>query len=611
MSQFQSLALLQAHALIPSVMNYLVSDLTELCALAASVSDVVDDIAIPVGPTDRAPLEAFHDFMKRRRPELVGISAYTCTVKSGLRYAEIAKRYGATVVMGGYHPSAMPEQLLDSPFVDVVVRGEGELTLRDLILHGPSRDVPGLVFKEGGEVVFTGERELIRDLDALPLPRRELRPPRFGLDGLNYHVDSVYTSRGCTAKCTFCANHLVGKRWRKRSVESVIEELISIAPATGKKPKLVKLWDPNFLTHAPRVAELCDQIIAHGLHHRFRFMAETRIEDIVRGRDVLKKMAEAGFYHLGTGVESPSEETLKTLNKGKNSGPEAVRTAVQAVADSGMALAKFFIIGHPRESVEDILDYADFAVSPGIRQQASHFFILTPYPGTGTFDQYDAAGWITNKDWDLYSNYTAVIEANGIPPADLQALSGALALQSSMLKRFARGEPFSTIAGKLLALTLAFCKVVQTQSSWSETTRENSVWEMVSRLRGAPARPRESDRGTRWFHPNALRFHRAGRAPIVVGLEIDGGEEKISVRCEKGERRTPAPGLTLNVSLDHLMRLARAIDARKTPHDAITLIFNPRAMRLRWLGSLAGQAARTALLLAAMGLFHLGSAVKR
>lgn len=596
MAAYSSVALVSAHPQIPAFLSYGISDLVELCSLAAFIRDVVDEVSIPVGPADRDPLAGFSTFVGERRPQLVGISAYTCGIASALRYARIARESGALVAVGGYHASALPDELLASDDIDAVVRGEGEHTLRELVLDGPSRQIRGLSFKDGRQVVHNPGRPLIDDLDTLPAPLREIRPRRFGLDGDDYHVDTVYASRGCRGNCTFCANRLVGRRWRPRSSQRVVEELASIAPGRRRKPKLIKLWDADFLTDAGRVLELCDQIIAAGLHTRFRFVAETRVNDIIRARGILGRMREAGFHSLGTGVESPNPDTLRWIRKAVE--PEAVQQAARLVASSGMSFSEFFVIGCANETVSDILAYADFAVAGGHRKQSAYFFILTPYPGTQVWTEYSQQGLVASRDWNLYTNYHAVIEPNGIPRLTLQALAGTLPMQHTLAKRFARGEPFSRLALKMMVILLASAKATLAQTSYRREELEDCVWQSLAYLRDVAPRQR-SGRQRRNLR---LMFYPRGHDPIAVTFASDGSTDRIVVT--RGEPAAARGTTTWRFSLQHLHRLVELIDVRRTGHDLLVLIFRPTAMRLTWLLGLALQAVRLAPTLVAIVAFH-------
>lgn len=247
MSFFRRIALVRAHQRIPLVDPLYISDLTELCTLGAVVREHVDWVRIPVMPTDRHPLADFERFVRTERPDLVGVSSFTCGIHSAYEYAEIARRYGAYVVFGGYHPSALPEEVLNDGCVDAVVRGEGEETFAELVRSGPSEVVRGLSWRDGQRLVHNPDRPVILDLDSIPLPAREIRPPRFGLESLDYHTDTIYTSRGCKAKCHFCANALIGKNWRTRSNTNVLQELLGLQATPRGRPKYIKIWDPSTL----------------------------------------------------------------------------------------------------------------------------------------------------------------------------------------------------------------------------------------------------------------------------------------------------------------------------------------------------------------------------
>jgi magnesium-protoporphyrin IX monomethyl ester (oxidative) cyclase len=600
-AEFGSVALLKADQPIPAFLSYGISDLVELAGLAAFIRELVDDIAIPVGPCDRDPISGFAAYAKKRRPQLVGISTYTCGARSAFAYAKIAKQYGAYVVVGGYHPSALPEEMLSNPDIDAVVRGEGEETLAELVTDGPSPQVLGLSYKDGSNIAHNPERPLITDLDRLSLPLRQLRPGRFGLDGQSYHTDTIYTSRGCKARCAFCANHLVGKQWRQRSIDKVMAELATIPPGQLQKPKKVKLWDPNFLTDVERISELCKQIIAAGFHQRFRFVAETRIEDIIRAKEILPLLKRAGICQLGSGIESPNQETLKLHRKGVKI--EWVDQAAQLLDDNGIHFGKFFIIGHSNESVADILQYPTFAATPRHRSQNSFFFALTPYPGTRIFDEYQQQGLIKSFNWDLYTNYCAVVEPAGIPRYTLQALLGAVIVQCSLNKRFARGEPFSKLAGKTLALLLANARALLLDDACSPAQAADNIWQALGHLRQTPARP-SSEKRSGALALRAIRLFHRNQPPFTLRIYREDGSERLLPTFDTRDSAVPRL-TTLNLDTSHLLWLARTIDPRRDGHDLITLYLAPRKLRLGWVISLLWQAVKVLGILGVMAGFHL------
>lgn len=606
MTGFQKIALLHSHPRVPLTQDYYVSDLIELCSLAAVIREQVEHVSIPVTPADRDPLGSFERFMRKSRPDLVGISCFTCSAKSAFEYARVAKKYGAFVITGGYHPSALPEEMLASNDFDAVVRGEGEMTFKELVAGASLDTIAGLSMNKGGAVIHNPDRPLIDDLDALPLPLREIRPPRFGLSGLDYHVDTIYTSRGCRGKCSFCANHLVGKAWRQRSIESVMAELLTITPPRRRSFKWVKFWDPCFLTDSDRIEELCDRILENGLERHFRFIAETRTEDVIRGREVLGKMRKAGFARIGCGIESPNRKTHVNLNKGINL--KHVQQAADLLDEADIMFSKFLIIGHENEDEADILNYPDYALSQGVDRQNTTFFVMTPYPGTQLGARYREQDLITSFDWDLYTNFGSVIAPSGISSLRLQTLHCGVKAKYGLYRRFNQGAPLSKGLSKLFEALFIHTKMMVFSGQYSAAEVEESLWEALAAVGGSdeerPCRNRTKGRAARDL---AIAFHARDRAPVIIRLSHCDGMERLTIDVsEAGNDGDGRKVKTYHISLGRIVRLTERTDYRKLAHDAMTFRTSPRGFKLRWLPSTVAGLARVFAGLAGMGIFHLG-----
>ena len=566
MAAFRSVALIQSHLQVPAWHIYYVPDLVELCMLAAVVRDRVNDVAIPVSPTDRDPYATFERFMRRRRPDLVGISSFTGGAVTARAYAEIAKRHGAFVVVGGYHASALPEEVLADPHVDAVVRGEGEEAFPELVRTGSPEGIQGVSYRDNGSFVHNPQRPPIADLDAFPPPLREIRPERFGLAGLDYHTDTIYGSRGCRGKCVFCANHLVGGAWRGRSLEKQIAELETIRPPRRGPWKYVKFWDSCFLENPERVAALCTMILERDIQKPFRFIAETRAEDVVRAAEILPLMRRAGFARIGVGVESPSRATHRTLRKGLNLAH--VERAAELLTAASIQFSKFLIVGHQGESEADILAYPDYSLNHGVRLQNTTFFVMTPYPGTDLAASYRQQGLIESEDWNLYTNFGAVVAPNGIPSTRLQVLHAAVGIRYGALRRFLAGKGFASVAEKLFEPLLLLAKVElirgrQSPPEIAAAMRDALVAAGTPGPRSRPTRRRLTDR-------LALRFHLDDGSSVTVGMiERDGRQELAFAgarRLEEGRRH-----LELHVSLERLVALGMRLNYQRLGSDGMTL----------------------------------------
>jgi magnesium-protoporphyrin IX monomethyl ester (oxidative) cyclase len=604
MMGFRSVALLQAHQRLPAVHDYYVPDLVELCGLAAMVREGVDDLAIPLAPTDRAPFAAFERFMRRRRPELVGISVFTAGARSAAGYAEIAKRHGAFVVLCGYHPSALPDEVLALPHVDAVVRGQGELTFAELVGRGSPEGVAGVSYRDDGRIVHNPDRLQSPVLDELPLPLRELRPERFGRTGLDYHTDTVYGSRGCRGRCVFCANHLVGGTWRGRSIDSIVAELESLTPPRRGPWKYVKFWDSTFLADADRVAELCRRVRSLGLERHFRFVAETRAEDVVRAAPILKDMRAAGFVRIGCGVESPSRETHRALGKGLNLAH--VGQAACLLRDANMQMTKFLIVGHEHESADDILAYPDYALRDGVKLHNTTFFVMTPYPGTDLARDYQDRGLVDSRDWDLYTNFGAVVTPGRLSSWRLQVLHAAVCLRYGVTRRFLAGGSSAKALAKALEPLLLLVSVGAARRDLSPDELAAAVSDAVAEA-AADVR-RDARPGRSAGDRAALVIHAPGRAPVTLAVLAEDERERLVIgpadRLPPDRRR-----LTVHLRAAELVSLAARVDYRRLSADALTLAHTPRAVRLRSLAGLARGAITLLGGLARVGAFSLRRAV--
>jgi len=407
MSYFNNICLLKAPltSIMPDVGA--VPDLIELCYLAAMIEPYVSSVFIPTDFHSKNSYDIYASSLKKKPVDLVCISSMTGGFSNALRLAKIAKEHDKYVVMGGYHPSALPVDVLKSPYIDAVIVGEGELTLKDLVQNGPSKDVLGMVYKENGKLVHTGVRPTIKDLDSLPHPLRHIRPRRFGENGTDYSIDTVYTSRGCPWKCCFCANDTVNKQWRARSPENVLEELIQLHDPNHKK--LIKFWDANFMTDINRIEKICDLMLEHNLTN-FKIWTETRLTDIIRGEKIMNKLYRVGLRAVTLGIESPNENTLKLMNK-DNSIKECYQ-AIEILKKNQITPHGYFILGHYTETKEDTEKYSEYAESLGLNE--SVFMVMTPYPGTGIFKEYKRENKIKDYNWDNYNNFIPVVETVGM-----------------------------------------------------------------------------------------------------------------------------------------------------------------------------------------------------
>jgi anaerobic magnesium-protoporphyrin IX monomethyl ester cyclase len=551
MGYFRNICLVEARQIAVMPHPQSSSDLIQICYLAAAIHGQVETVSMPVDYFSRDPSNDLEIHLRDHPVDLVAISSMTGAFSNALRLARTAKRYGKYVVMGGYHPSALPAEVLQSPLVDAVVIGEGELTFRELLEKGPGTAVKGLAYKENGLVLFNDSRPLIDDLDSIPHPLRQLRPRRFAEAGHDYSIDTVFTSRGCPWRCTFCANHSVNKTWRPRSPENVLDELAALHRPHRKK--LIKIWDANLLTDLARVEKIFDLILDRRLTN-FNIWTEARVDDIIRAESIIPKLYEGGLREVSLGIESPNAEILHSIRKGTTS--DMSRRAVQILRKSKIRAQGYFIIGHHSETQEDTRQYPEYAVSLDLNHAV--FMVMTPYPGTQVFRECKSENQIRSYNWDHYNNFTPVAETRGMDLKSLKRMYaycyGRFHAKYPPLARKGLAWMVAYLIGRLYLLYIA--------ASLNTATTAEEIKDFIfdATLVGAGkdlggSKPGRAPLLVKWFGSLTIRIrHSPGRNVDFIVTPL-GRTRRVSI-CEATDTE-PVKGPLLD--LDDIINLGKKI----------------------------------------------------
>jgi anaerobic magnesium-protoporphyrin IX monomethyl ester cyclase len=264
-----------------------------------------------------------------------------------------------TTIVGGYKATLEVDFLFEHcPNIDMIVRGEGEETIQQIVKGVPHKDILGLSYRENGKIVHN-ENHSLPDVANIPFPDRSLRKHGYhvfqqGVRLSSHTFDTILSARGCPFKCKFCTfslNPLGQKRsYSERPVESVIEELKTMTA------DVVLFSDDNFSTNPKRSEKLCDMIIANNI--KKTFVIQTRI-DIADNPSLLDKAWKAGFRIFLIGIESPHDWILKLIQKGITQ--QRVRDAFAVLAKYDFFLHGYFIYGNIGETEEEMVYIAKFA----------------------------------------------------------------------------------------------------------------------------------------------------------------------------------------------------------------------------------------------------------
>jgi anaerobic magnesium-protoporphyrin IX monomethyl ester cyclase len=339
---------------------------------------------------------------------VIGIYTNLLTRGSVLQLVSAAKESGSTVILGGPESANHSAEYL-SAGADVIVIGEGESTLTELMATLPSMgphglgSVRGIVFKNAaGEPVHTPERTKINDLDTLPLPDREAIDHQKYLDAWRTHHGAssinLITARGCPYRCTWCSHAVYGYSHRRRSPENVAAEVAWIVERYNPD----QLWyaDDVFTISHPWLQGYKAALVKRGLHLPFETITRA---DRLQSEEAVKALQDLGCYRIWIGSESGSQRILDAMQRGVS--VEQVRRAVKLAQNHGIRVGMFLMWGYEGEEMEDIA-----ATVEHVKQSNPEVFFTTvsyPIKGTPYFDA--VAGkvqlplaWATATDRDYF-----------------------------------------------------------------------------------------------------------------------------------------------------------------------------------------------------------------
>jgi len=348
-------------------------------------------------------MDRFLKTVEATHPHWVGFTAVTPNVKSAYRMARSLKnRIQVPVVLGGPHATVLPEEALKEG-IDIVIRGEGELTAQSLCASlSTPWEVSGVSCIRQGSLYHAPARELIQDLDSLAYPARELFPNLRHYTGQpilgnRTPIGTIATSRGCPYDCSFCYKATTQRTYRTRSPENVFEEWKQLIVKHGVAE--IAICDDAFTLDEDRVLELCERLIQAKFD--LPWSCPNGIRAYPLSRRMLMAMKKAGCYRTAIGVESGDETILEKVDKALTL--EHIRRAFALCKEAGIKTTAFLMLGHPedtRESMEKTISFAR-ELDPDFAQ----FLIATPYPGTRLREQVCEKGTLLVQDWDLYGSY--------------------------------------------------------------------------------------------------------------------------------------------------------------------------------------------------------------
>lgn len=377
-----------------------------LAYLAAVLERAGHTVKIIDIDADKITREKFIIALKNENYGVVGITTTTPTFNKAVELAGIVKENSnAFTVLGGIHVTVIPEESIKFESVDFIVKGEGELTILDLVKYlekgGDIRSIDGLYYKNDGYIYKNKDRELIDNLDDLPFPARHL------FNRLNYsYPDTLWkpampiiTSRGCPGSCAYCnSKSIFTRRFRARSPNNIVMEIEYLIKEFGVKE--IHIWDDNFITEKNRIFQIQDEIKKRNIKVKFAFPNGLRPDYL--DEKVLRSLKDMGTYSIAFGVDSGNQTILDRVNK--NIKLQDIERAFKLAKGVGLETWAFFMIGLPQDTEDSIRDTIDFAIK--LNPDVAKFHILKPFPGTKIYHEFLEQGFLLDNNFDHFGLHT-------------------------------------------------------------------------------------------------------------------------------------------------------------------------------------------------------------
>jgi len=359
-------------------------------------------------------------------PDLVGISAmsYESGALKELAAALKRRRPELLVIAGGPHATTHPEDAL-TPDIDLVVRGEAEQTMTELLprlLAGERRpDVRGIAFRRDGAYTDTGPRDGFADPDTFPTPAFDLIQlerywdlPRFGTTYVHREYAPLSTSRACPYHCTYC-HRMFGTRYRAQSPAVVLRDLEVLQNRYGVKE--VQFVDDCFNLDKRRVAAICDGIRDRGL--KFAISFPNGLRGDIMDDATLDKLKAAGTYRITYAIESASPRIQQFIKK--HVKLDRLREVIAATDARDIMVDGFFMVGFPGEKRDEIEMTFDYALKSKLH--TASFWFVTPFQGTDLHEQAEALGLSVPENPDALHYFDPTTDLSEVPADELRGLT--------------------------------------------------------------------------------------------------------------------------------------------------------------------------------------------
>ena len=380
-----------------------------------------DDIHFIDAMTNNIPDEALAKQIAAIDPDVVGTTAITPSIYVAEKVLELARDHAprAVRVLGGIHATFMFKQVLsEAPWVDVIVRGEGEEIVTELMLAledgrwpADRHKIRGLAFRDGDEIVATAAAPTIKNLDDLDPDWSILEWNKYIYIPLNTKVAIPNMARGCPFTCSFCSQWKFWRDYRVRDPKKVVDEIENLVTKHGVGFFILADEEPTI--NRKKFIEFCQELIDRGLPDKIQWGINTRVTDIYRDRDLLKFYRKAGLVHVSLGTEAAAQMKLDQFNK--ETKVEENKTAIRLLREADIFTEAQFIVGLDNETPETLEE--TFQMAWDWQPDLANWAMYTPWPFSPLFQELKDK--VEIYDFSKYNFVTPIMKPKAMDRATL------------------------------------------------------------------------------------------------------------------------------------------------------------------------------------------------
>jgi anaerobic magnesium-protoporphyrin IX monomethyl ester cyclase len=380
-----------------------------------------DDIRFIDAMTNKLTEEDIRAELAKEKPDVIASTAITPSIYKAERILQIGKELhpDAVCVLGGIHATFMYRQVLaEAPWIDVIVRGEGEEIFLELIRSiaagrwPQDRDaIRGLAYHEDGQIVSTPAAPTVKDLDSIDPYWGILEWDKYKYIPLNAKVAIPNMARGCPFTCSFCSQWKFWRDYRVRDPKKVVDEIEHLVNEHGIGFFILADEEPTI--HRKKFIEFCEELIARGLPEKVEWGINTRVTDILRDEQYLPLYRKAGLLHVSLGTEAAAQMKLDLFNK--ETTVEQNKKAIKLLRDAGIVVEAQFIVGLENETRETLEE--TYQMARDWNPDLANWAMYTPWPFSSLF--HDLKDTVEVHDFEKYNFVTPIIKPDAMDRAEL------------------------------------------------------------------------------------------------------------------------------------------------------------------------------------------------